>query len=68
MLKPHEQRVVDEKNELKDKVLKLEDFLLKGRPSFIDDDNWELLEGQLEVMSAYLCILEKRISLFKVEV
>ena len=68
MLKPHEQRVVDEKNELKDKVLKLEDFLMKGKPSFIDDNNWELLEGQLEVMSAYLCILEKRISLFKVEV
>ena len=35
MLKPHEQRVVDEKIELKDKVLKLEDFLLKGKPSFI---------------------------------
>ena len=68
MLKPHEQRVVDEKNDLKDKVLKLEDFLTKGKPSFIDDNNWELLEDQFEVMSAYLRILEERISLFKVEV
>ena len=68
MLKPHEQRVVDEKNELKDKVLKLEDFLMKGKSSFIDDNNWELLEGQFEVMGAYLSILEKRISLFKVEI
>ena len=68
MLKPHEQRVVDEKNELKDKAMKLESFLMKGKPSFIDDKNWELLEDQFEVMEAYLSILEKRISLFKVEV
>ena len=68
MLKPHEQRVVDEKNELKDKVLKLDDFLLKGKPSFIDEHNWNLLESQLDVMTTYLDILEERISLFKVEV
>ena len=68
MLKPHEQRVVDEKNELKDKVLKLDDFLMKGKPSFIDEHNWNLLEIQLDVMSKYLDILEERISLFKVEV
>ena len=68
MLKPHEQRVVDEKIELKDKVLKLEDFLLKGKPSFIDEHNWNLLERQLKVMVTYLDILEERISLFKVGV
>ena len=68
MLKPHEQRVVDEKNELKDKAMKLESFLIKGKPSFIDDKNWELLEDQFEVMEVYLSILEERISLFKVEV
>ena len=68
MLKPHEQRVVDEKIELKDKVLKLEDFLLKGKASFIGEHNWNLLESQLEVISTYLDILEVRSSLFKVEV
>ena len=42
-LAPHEQRVVDEKEQLKERRDKLIEFLQKGQPSFIDDKNWALL-------------------------
>ncbi|WP_335969790.1 crAss001_48 related protein [Acinetobacter bereziniae] len=38
-LQPHEQRVVEEKDQLKERLDKLMDFLQKGQPKFIDDKN-----------------------------
>lgn len=63
-LQPHEQRVVEEKDQLKDRLDKLIDFLQKGQPSFIDDKNWQLLKEQCDAMNHYYTILITRIDLF----
>lgn len=65
-IKPHEQRVIDEKTQLKDKLDKLLDFLQKGQPHFIDDKNWALLNEQYDAMNWYYTILISRIELFEV--
>ena len=63
-LQPHEQRVVDEFNELVERFDKLNAFLKKGQPSFIDDENWGLLNEQYDAMSWYRIVLTNRIKLF----
>lgn len=63
-LQPHEQRVVEEKDQLKERLDKLRDFLQKGQPSFIDDKNWALLKEQYDAMNWYYTILISRIELF----
>ena len=65
-IQPHEQRVIDEKDQLKDKIDKLLDFIQKGQPSFIDDENWTLLNKQYDAMNWYYTILISRIKLFEV--
>ena len=65
-IQPHEQRVIDEKTQLKDKLDKLLEFLQKGQPSFIDDKNWALLNEQYGAMNWYYTILISRIELFEV--
>ena len=65
-IQPHEQRVIDEKTQLKDKLDKLLEFLQKGQPSFIDDKNWALLNEQYNAMNWYYTILISRIELFEV--
>lgn len=63
-LQPHEQRVVEERGQLKDRLDKLIDFLQKGQPAFIDDKNWQLLKEQADAMNWYYTILSSRIELF----
>ncbi|WP_182002739.1 crAss001_48 related protein [Acinetobacter lactucae] len=63
-LQPHEQRVVEEKDQLADRLHKLKEFLDKGQPKFIDDKNWKLLQAQFSVMTEYYVILLNRIELF----
>lgn len=63
-LQPHEQRVVEEKDQLKERRDKLIEFLQKGQPSFIDDKNWALLNEQCDAMNWYYTILLSRIELF----
>ena len=65
-IQPHEQRVIDEKTQLKDKLDKLLEFLQKGQLSFIDDKNWALLNEQYDAMNWYYTILVSRIELFEV--
>lgn len=64
-LQPHQQRVVDEKNELFDKIQKLEAFIetssIYSQLSSIDKDDF--IE-QLKYMKAYLTILKRRINRF----
>ena len=64
-LAPHEQRVIEEKDQLEERLGKLLDFLGKGKPSFIDDANWNLLNEQFDAMNRYHTILLRRIDLFK---
>lgn len=63
-LQPHEQRVLDEQSELCEKIIKLADFISKPKPSFIDDDQWFLLNMQLSAMAMYRDILAQRIKAF----
>ena len=43
---------------------KLENFLDKGQPDFIDDEQWALLKEQQMHMDAYNDVLTKRIAKF----
>ena len=57
-------RVRLEQRELMTKLDALENFLDKGQPSFIDDEQWALLQEQQKYMDAYSDVLAKRIELF----
>lgn len=63
-MQPHEQRVVEERNELGDKIRKLSDFL--GTKTFdqLPDEDRDLLLWQKDHMSAYWATLNKRIDRF----
>jgi hypothetical protein len=62
---PHQQRVVDEANELRDKFSKLGVFILDN-PIYqgLEQDEKQDLADQYDVMEKYLAILERRISRF----
>ena len=64
-MEPHQQRVVDEANELEDKLTKLSAFI-ESSPVFagLDSMQQDLLKAQAGVMSAYLQILKLRIASF----
>lgn len=64
ILQPHELRVIEEKDQLKERLDKLMEFLQKGQPDFIDDKNWALLNDQLDAMNWYYTILGSRVELF----
>ena len=62
---PHQQRVVDEKAELEDKVTKLGAFILDN-PIYgnLEEEDKDLMNEQLKCMEGYLSVLEKRIAKF----
>lgn len=64
-MQPHQQRVVDEATELKDKVNKLNAFI-SGSDVFrgLDSLQQGLLMAQVGAMNAYLQILNLRIASF----
>jgi septum formation inhibitor MinC len=64
-MKPHQQRVVDEKSELDSKIEKLHDFIQRN-PLFLSLDGEEQarLKHQYLVMAEYSSILGERISFF----
>lgn len=64
MLAPHEQRVVDERNELLLKSKKLESFFDNDIFKKMENIDKELLEQQYFIMVEYLEILHKRIKRF----
>lgn len=64
-MKPHQQRVIDEKTELESKAKALSDFI-GNNPLFetIDADEQERLKLQNEIMWQYFEILVERIKHF----
>jgi len=62
---PHQQRVIDEKTELFDKIEKLEAFI-KTNPIFgqMELQDQQLLEEQLKHMNAYWNVLRQRVESF----
>ena len=69
-MKPHEQRVIEEKKELDEKIQKLTSFCNSGK-GFVFESLQEkerfLLHAQLIHMNLYSNILEQRIKLFKTQ-
>lgn len=64
-MQPHQQRVVDEKNELGDKLEKLLTFLQTDFYKTLREEERELLYFQSQVMEDYYEVLQQRIELFK---
>lgn len=64
-LQPHQQRVVDERAELDEKVKKLGAFVDGLAFAAIDPVDRALLREQLVVMRQYLYVLKQRIARFK---
>ncbi|WP_371343857.1 crAss001_48 related protein [Klebsiella quasipneumoniae] len=64
-MQPHQQRVVDEATELKDKATKLNSFI-SGNPVFstLTPLQQGLLKAQVGAMNSYLEILNLRIASF----
>lgn len=66
-LQPHQQRVVDEADDLQNKVIKLHDFI-GGNQVFLylDEADRTLLRAQYCAMQAYLGLLVLRIGRFNI--
>lgn len=67
-MKPHEERVIAEKDELREKLTKLDEFIANnfafGKLDALDRD---LLHEQREYMASYLEMLYLRIERFSVK-
>ena len=63
-LQPHQQRVVDEMNELKQKADRLESFIVGDTFLTLEKIDQGLLIAQFDVMGAYLRILGLRVLRF----
>lgn len=63
---PHQQRVVDERNELVSKMAKLYDFIDEANPIFskLDDAERDRLVRQHGHMTRYAEVLDERIAAF----
>ena len=63
-MKPHELRVVDEKNELDDKKDKLQAFFGSETFMTLSETDKCMLHCQYQIMKSYSCILAERIRRF----
>jgi hypothetical protein len=61
---PHQQRVIDEKNELDSKLTALKSFFDNPIFKTLDQQNQDLLSSQETAMEEYSQILAERIALF----
>lgn len=64
-LQPHQQRVVDEYKELKERYSKLWDFIMEN-PTYLKlpEEEQTDLKIQLDAMAIYVDVLERRINRF----
>ena len=63
-LAPHQERVIFEREELEDKIVKLSNFLNSNTYKELTEDEQLLLTEQLPIMKDYSDVLFKRIKLF----
>ena len=66
-MKPHQQRVIDEKTELDDKISRLSPFLEGETFKTLSEAEQVRLKIQLSIMKVYSNILEERIEHFPQE-
>ncbi len=63
-LAPHEQRVFEEREELRGKIVKLHRFLKSEKVEKLPPEDLRLLQEQAKLMWLYLKVLNERIALF----
>ena len=63
-MQPHQQRVVEERAELEDKLGKLQTFILSERFVSVPDDEQGRMVLQHHIMNALALVLEQRIAAF----
>lgn len=63
-MQPHQQRVIDEKAELDEKLEKLKSFFTTDIFAGLDTDEMERLQRQADHMEAYSGVLGERIEAF----
>lgn len=56
-------RVILEKQELKEKADKLQEFLKKGQPTFLTDAAWQINKEQWDAMMHYYSLLDDKLQL-----
>jgi hypothetical protein len=61
---PHQQRVVDEKTELDQKIVKLDQFIEGEVFETLPSDEQDRLVKQLRIMYRYFAVLGERIAAF----
>lgn len=63
-MQPYQQRVIDEKNELDEKLTKLRKFLATDQFRILPEDERRRLVRQCEIMGEYSLVLRQRITAF----
>lgn len=63
-MEPHQQRVVDEKTELDDKISRLRPFLASDKFTSLPEDEQDRMDRQLSIMVEYSEVLGERIAAF----
>ena len=69
-MKPHQERVIQERDDLEARINRLHEFILFGTTKYnviLPDSEMCRLRMQLRVMELYLTILDERIENFPVE-
>lgn len=61
---PHQQRVLDERNALEEKITKLDEFLSGTLIETLPEEDQELLAMQQTAMIQYIYFLDQRIKRF----
>ena len=65
-MEPHQQRVIAERQELRERLGKLENFLAGDLFRSLSHEEGVLLWAQRGAMAQYLAILDRRVALWKV--
>lgn len=63
-MQPHQQRVVDEKEELDGRIVRLDQFIEGDLFKSLPSDEQDRLVKQLRIMYEYLAVLGERVAAF----
>jgi hypothetical protein len=63
-LEAHQERVLEERTQLNDRLLKLDSFLYTEKFNCLSMDDQDLLVQQQRIMTEYLDVLDQRIANF----
>lgn len=63
-MRPHQQRVIVERQELRERLDKLENFLASDLFRTIDHEEGVLLWAQRGAMAQYLAVLDRRVAMW----